>query len=175
MSAPGGLLSAPCDYAGTAVPDLVAMLRVDQAWGLFQALFAAHDNHAAYYGGTEITGHPSDKWGWAGQLALSIKNIPTGPGDTINVQGVYTDGATRYNIQDLAGGAGANTIYGGSNVLVYQSIGLGVAPDTVFIAGGRSAVDPDMGYARCVHPQLDSGVEHQRLRCLRPGHVQRRS
>ena len=48
------------------------------------------------------TGHPDDKWGCAGQLALSIKNIPTGPGDTINVQGVYTDGATRYNIQDLA-------------------------------------------------------------------------
>ena len=47
-------------------------------------------------------GHPDDKWGWAGQLALSIKNIPTGAGDTINVQGVYTDGATRYNIQDLA-------------------------------------------------------------------------
>ncbi len=68
-------------------------------------------------------------------MALSIKNIPTGPGDTINVQGVYTDGATRYNIQDLAGGAGANTIYGGSNV-AYQSIGLGVAPDTVFVAGG---------------------------------------
>ena len=46
---------------------------------------------------------PYDKWGYAVQLALSIKNIPTGPGDTINVQGVYTNGATRYNIQDLAG------------------------------------------------------------------------
>ncbi len=28
------------------------------------------------------TGHPDDKWGWAVQLALSIKNIPTGAGDT---------------------------------------------------------------------------------------------
>ena len=86
------------------------MLRVDQAWGLFQASVAAHDNHAAYYGATidEQTGHPDDKWGLAGQLALSIKNIPTGPGDTINIQGVYTDGATRYNIQDLAGAYGAH-------------------------------------------------------------------
>ena len=39
-------------------PDLVAMLRVDQAWGLFQASFAAHDNHAAYYGGTEFWAIP---------------------------------------------------------------------------------------------------------------------
>ncbi|MDH2384398.1 porin [Bradyrhizobium sp. CER78] len=125
------------DYAGTIAPDLVAMLRVDQAWGLFQASFAAHDNHAAYYGGTELTGHPDDKWGWAGQLALSIKNIPTGPGDTINLQGVYTNGATRYNIQDLAGSAGANTIYGGTGLPgAYQSIGIGVAPDSVFGAIG---------------------------------------
>ncbi|WP_050631224.1 porin [Bradyrhizobium viridifuturi] len=125
------------DYAGTIAPDLVAMLRVDQAWGLFQASFAAHDNHAAYYGGTELTGHPDDKWGWAGQLALSIKNIPTGPGDTINLQGVYTNGATRYNIQDLAGSAGANTIYGGTGLPgAYQSVGIGVAPDSVFGAIG---------------------------------------
>ena len=125
------------DYAGTIAPDLVAMLRVDQAWGLFQASFAAHNNHAAYYGGTEVTGHPDDKWGWAGQLALSIKNIPTGPGDTINVQGVYTNGATRYNIQDLAGSAGANTIYGGTGLPgAYQSVGIGVAPDSVFGAIG---------------------------------------
>ncbi|KJC59635.1 polymerase [Bradyrhizobium sp. LTSPM299] len=124
------------DYAGTIAPDLIAMLRVDQAWGLFQASFAAHDNHAAYYGATELTGHPDDKWGWAGALALSIKNIPTGPGDTINVQGVYTNGATRYNVQDLSL-AGATTMFGGTNVAgAYQSIGLGVAPDSVFVTGG---------------------------------------
>ncbi|UGY05049.1 porin [Bradyrhizobium quebecense] len=124
------------DYAGTIAPDLVASLRVDQAWGLFQASFAAHDNHAAYYGGPELTGHPDDKWGWAGQLALSIKNIPTGPGDTINVQGVYTNGATRYNIQDLSG-AGAFTYFGNTSVPgAYQSIGFGIAPDSVFVSGG---------------------------------------
>ena len=58
------------DYAGTIAPDIVGMLRVDQAWGLFQASVAAHDNHAAYYGASELTGHPDDKWGWAGSLAL---------------------------------------------------------------------------------------------------------
>ena len=126
------------DYAGTIAPDFVAALKVDQAWGIFQASIAAHDNHAAYYGGTELTGHPDDKWGWAGALALSIKNIPTGPGDTINIQGVYTDGATRYNIQELASGLGSIAIYGGSNLPgVYQSVGFGTAPDTVFGPGGQ--------------------------------------
>jgi len=132
----GGLYGTS-DYAGTIAPDIVGVLKVDQAWGVFQASVAAHDNHAAYYGGTELTGHPDDKWGWAGQLALQIKNIPTGAGDTINVQGVYTNGATRYNIQNLAGGYGANTIYGGTNLAgAYQSVGFGFAPDSVFVAGG---------------------------------------
>jgi len=135
------------DYAGTILPDFVAMLRVDQAWGLFQASVAAHDNHAAYYGATELTGHPDDKWGWAGQLALSIRNIPTGPGDTINVQGVYTDGATRYNIQDLAIGAGGTQIYGGTNLPgAYQSIGFGIAPDTMFAAGTQQQTIKTWGF-----------------------------
>jgi len=125
------------DYAGTITPDFVGVLKVDQAWGLFQVSVAAHNNHVAYYfPGFETSGHPDDKWGWAGQLALSIKNIPTGAGDVINVQGVYTNGATRYNIQDLAGAAGANTIYGGSS-FAYQSIGFGIAPDTVFASPGN--------------------------------------
>ncbi|GKQ55115.1 porin [Bradyrhizobium sp. Ce-3] len=135
------------DYAGTIAPDLVSMLRVDQAWGLFQASFAAHNNHAAYYGGTELSGHPDDKWGWAGQLALSIKNIPTGPGDTINVQGVYTNGATRYNIHELATQAGTNTLYGGTSLAgAYQSVGFGMAPDSVFAAGGSQQLVSTWGF-----------------------------
>jgi hypothetical protein len=136
----GGAYGAS-DYAGTIAPDIIGMVRVDQAWGLFQASFAAHDNHAAYYGspiaaisGTELAGHPDDKWGWAAQLALSIKNIPTGPGDTINVQGVYTNGATRYNIQDLA--PNSYSIFGGSGG-AFQSLGFASAPDTVFVNGGQ--------------------------------------
>jgi hypothetical protein len=131
---PGGPFGTS-DYAGTYAPDVVGMIRVDQAWGLAQGSIAAHDNHAAYYGATEITGHPNDVWGWAVQGALSFKNIPTGPGDTVNMQAVYTDGATRYNIQDLAAGQGGNTVYG-SSAVAYASVGLGIAPDTVFSALG---------------------------------------
>ena len=64
---------------------------------------------------------------------FSIKNIPTGAGDVINVQGVYTDGATRYNFQNLAAGYGAWTSFGGSSLPgTIGSVGIGVAPDTIF-------------------------------------------
>jgi hypothetical protein len=136
------------DPASALAPDFVGMIRVDQAWGLFQASVAAHDNHAAYYGAIgEQSGHPDDKWGFAGQLALSIKNIPTGPGDTVNIQGVYTDGATRYNIQDLAGSAGAYTVYGSTGVVGnYGSVGLAFAPDSVFGLNGSQQLVQTWGF-----------------------------
>ncbi|WP_316175503.1 MULTISPECIES: porin [unclassified Bradyrhizobium] len=148
LSTPGGVLTGAYganDYGGTRSPDLIASVRVDQAWGLFQASFAAHDNHAAYYGATEPTGHPSDKWGWAGQLSLSIKNIPTGPGDTINVQGVYTNGASRYNAQSLVPTAMA--VYGSSgNALAYQSLGIAGLADSVFGNGTSQELTTTYGF-----------------------------
>ena len=128
---------------GSRSPNLVGMVRVDQAWGLFQASVAAHDNHVAYYGATETTGHPDDKWGWAVQLALSIKNIPTGAGDVINIQGVYTDGATRYNFQNLAGSS--YQMYGSSGT-AYQSVGFANAPDTVYVTGSQQETVKTWGF-----------------------------
>jgi hypothetical protein len=90
----------------------------------------AHDNHASYYGANETFGHPSDKWGFAVQGALSIKNIPTGPGDSLNLQGVYTDGASRYNFQSLF--PTTISMYGGSSI-AYQSLGFAAINDAVFV------------------------------------------
>jgi len=123
-------------YGGNAIggywaPDFVGQIRVDQAWGLFQVSAAAHNNHAGYFGATEPTGHPDDKWGWAVQGALQIKNIPTGVGDDIKIQAVYTDGATRYNFQSLVPTAFA--MYGSTNTLgAYQSLGIAGVADTVY-------------------------------------------
>ena len=123
------------DFGGTRAPDIIANFTVDQAWGFFKIALAAHDNHAAYYGATEPSGHPDDKWGWAIQAGLSIKNIPTGPGDVINLQAVYTDGASKYNFQNLFPQAFA--IYGGTGLPgAYQSIGIGVVADGAFSPGG---------------------------------------
>jgi hypothetical protein len=85
------------NWGGSSVPDIVGQLRVDQAWGLFQLSAAAHQLRASSYLGA-ISGHPDDAWGYAVQAALSLKNLPTGPGDTINVSVGYTNGASRYMI-----------------------------------------------------------------------------
>jgi hypothetical protein len=140
------------DIAGTRSPDLVASLKVDQAWGLFQLSVAAHENHAGYYNnlspviaGTEPAGHPDDKWGWAVQGALQIKNIPLGAGDSLNIQGVYTNGASRYNFQDLMGVNYA--MFGGTGIPgAYQSVGFGFVTDSVFVTGGQQQLTTTYGF-----------------------------
>ena len=154
------------DFGGTRSPDIVGVLRVDQAWGLFQSSAAAHNNHASYYGATEITGHPDDKWGCAVQAALSIKNIPTGPGDTINLQGVYTDGASRYNFQSLVGQTSPSTAVRACQAPT-RALASPPSPDGVYAAGHWHCHGSDLGYARCVEPQLGSVLEHRDLRCIR--------
>ena len=77
---------------GAWAPDLVAVLKVDQAWGVFQASFAAHDNHASYYtSGTtanETSGHPGRRVGLGWPGGLDDQEHPDwGPGDVINVSG----------------------------------------------------------------------------------------
>lgn len=132
------------DIGGSRSPNLVGLVRAKGTWGLIQASVAAHDNHAAYYGGSETTGHPADKWGWAAQVALAV-NMPTGKGDEINMQAVYTDGATRYNFQSLA--AIGYSMYGGSRLAgAYQSIGFAQAPDTVFVSGSAQETVRTWGF-----------------------------
>ncbi|KRR11633.1 porin [Bradyrhizobium valentinum] len=133
------------NIGGSRSPDLVGQLRVDQAWGLFQASVAAHVNHAGYYGAAETTGHPDDKWGWAGQLALSIKNVPTGVNDTINVQGVYTNGASGYNFHPYTPYTYA--IYSGTGLAgAYQSVGIAGLSDSVFVAGEGQQLTTTYGF-----------------------------
>lgn len=134
------------DIGGSRAPDLVGTVTVDQAWGYFKAAVAAHNNHAAYYGASEVTGHPGDKWGWAGQLALSIKNLPTGANDSINLTGVYTNGASRYNFEDYMSGT-TFAIYRGTSLPgAYQSLGLAGVSDSVFVTGSGQELTTTYGF-----------------------------
>ncbi|MGY8682528.1 porin [Bradyrhizobium sp. UFLA05-153] len=140
---PNGTVSFLTGYgaptiAGTRVPDIVGAVRVDQAWGLAQLSVVGHENTPGYYGTNESTGSPGTKFGWAVQGSLSIKNIPTGPGDSINLQAVYTDGATRYNFQSLFPTTVA--MFGGTGVPgAYQSLGFAAIADAVFTGGNGFA------------------------------------
>ena len=73
---------------GFRVPDLVANLRVDQAWGFAGVSLALHDASGAYYGTANNVGngHPEDRYGWA--IATGAKfNLPGG--DIIGVNFAY--------------------------------------------------------------------------------------
>ena len=119
-------------FGGTRAPDLIGNVSCRPSLGSVPSSAVAHNNHAAYYGATEPTGHPDDKWGWAVQAALSIKNIPTGPGDVINMQAVYTDGASRYNFQKLVPDQ-LCAIYGGTGCPApTRASGLAGVADGVF-------------------------------------------
>jgi hypothetical protein len=119
-------------WGGSRSPDIIGQVRVDQAWGLFQFGATLHELHAAYYGTTEPSGHPSDVWGWAVQAGLSIKNVPTGAGDSINLQAVYADGDTHAVFGNVAWPQ-AWSMYSGTGVAgAYQSVGFASLSDGVF-------------------------------------------
>jgi Porin subfamily len=148
-------------YGGDHVPDIAGNIRVDQAWGLWQLSAASHVVNASYnslspslIGGfvvpnnnSELSGHPTDKWGWAVMTALQIKNIPLGAGDDIKMDASYSKGMTKQVIATDAGSPSFAMFGGSSRVFVtgaglvpaYQSVGFGATTDAVYLpvfAGG---------------------------------------
>ncbi len=159
ITATGSLANA---YAGVHSPDVVGNIRIDQAWGLFQVSGALHEVNASYNvlnttaipaGATglagaaptalsEISGHPSTKWGGAVMAALQIKNIPTGPGDDIKIDATWAKGDTKQVISTSAASP-TFTMFGGSGNGAYQSIGFGATTDAVYLpafAGGDGSL-----------------------------------
>jgi hypothetical protein len=114
-------------YGGWQVPDIVANLRVDQAWGNAQVMGALHEVNAPYYGPTvsETNGHPSDQWGFAVGAGLHINLPMLGAADYVEGEVNYSEGASKYDsasqttnfifTQGGTGGFGLNTdcVYGG--------------------------------------------------------------
>jgi hypothetical protein len=139
-------------YAGVHAPDVVGNIRIDQAWGLFQVSAAAHEVSGSYNvlntvtaqtGQTglagaaptalsEISGHPDTKWGGAVMAALNIKNIPTGAGDDIKVDATWSKGDTKQVIS-TSGASPSFAMFGGSGAGAYQSLGLGMTTDAVYL------------------------------------------
>ena len=80
---------------GFRVPDIIANLRLDQAWGFVGISAALHDASGAYYATPNVVnnGHPEDKYGWA--LAGGAKfNLPGG--DMIGFNVCYSEGAAGF-------------------------------------------------------------------------------
>ncbi len=159
ITATGALANA---YAGTHAPDVVGNIRVDQAWGLFQFSGALHEVNASYNvlnavaapaGATglagaaptnlsEISGHPETKWGGSVMAALQIKNIPWGAGDDIKIDASWAKGDTK-NVISTSAASPTFTMFSGSGIGAYQSIGFGATTDAVYLpafAGGDGSL-----------------------------------
>jgi len=112
-------------------PDIVGNLRIDQAWGSAQIMGALHDASGAYNGtaagsqtGAEATGTPADKWGFAVGAGVKINFPMIGPGDYLQAQVNYAQGASKYVAVSL----------GGSNAFAFngQTMGYGLVSDGVY-------------------------------------------
>jgi hypothetical protein len=121
---------------GFRMPDVIANLRVDQAWGFVGASVAIHDASGAYYSGVANlcgaatvncvdNGHPADKLGWAAAVG-GLLNLPGG--DQFGVNFAYAEGATGYTTNIING----MSLYDGS-----QRLGIGWISDGVFVNGSE--------------------------------------
>jgi Porin subfamily len=161
-----------CAYGGAAVPDFVGNIRVDQAWGLFQIAGAIHDDHAGYFEGSNLIstavtpggfsqtgfinfGHPSDKFGGAVQASLQIKNLPTGAGDDIKLDGAWSLGASKYVLGTSSADPSSFDIYKGTR------FASGVVTDAIYSGNSASTAGCVAGGAGNVHlsPALGNGTE----------------
>jgi hypothetical protein len=131
-------------YAGVHSPDVVANIRIDQAWGLFQLSGALHEVNGSYNALnanatpnalSEISGHPETKWGGSVMAALNIKNIPTGAGDDIKIDASWSKGDTK-NVISTSGASPSFAMFSGSGNGAYQSVGFGATTDGIYAPGG---------------------------------------
>jgi Porin subfamily len=145
-------------YGGTQLPDLVANVRIDQAWGVFQVSGALHDVDPGYWstantltngnflGGQAQTnaqnlGHPDSKVGGAVNVALQIKNLPTGVGDDFKIEGSWSLGASKYVLGTSAPLGGSFYMFGDGPTGTAGKLAIGAITDGVYSGGpGNSGV-----------------------------------
>ncbi|MFG1315008.1 porin [Xanthobacter autotrophicus] len=84
--------------AGQQAPDIVANLRIDQAWGSAQLSGALHQVQVTLplYGGFYPGLSSSDSWGWALGGTVEFKLPFLAAGDSIFFQAGYQEGAANY-------------------------------------------------------------------------------
>jgi hypothetical protein len=112
------------NYAGRQWPDIVANLRIDQAWGSAQIMGAAHQVRTL--GVVAAPDEEFDDVGYAVGAGVKL-NLPWGKGDSVAAQVGYAKGALKY----VGGGLGSFRISHGT-----ADVGVGDAFDAVVTNGG---------------------------------------
>ena len=148
--APSSLVTAQgTSYSGTMAPDIVGNIKVDQAWGMFQLSGVLRDVTPGYWiqantinastlvtganqTGVAGTGHPDSKWGGAVMAALQMKNLPTGAGDDIKLEGTYGVGATKYVLGSAGALGGAFYMTKANAATTAGTIAIGAITDGIY-------------------------------------------
>jgi hypothetical protein len=122
--APGPFVGGAGQYGGFQAPNIVGNIRVDQAWGSAQVMGALHQVNGTYYAiATPASGHPDDKVGFAIGVGIKLNAPMIGPGDYLQAQVNYTQGALRYVFQT------PNSNWGKVDG---SSVGFGLLTDAVY-------------------------------------------
>jgi len=153
----GSVLPGTGAYGGQQAGDVVANLRVDQAWGGAQIMGALHQVNASYYSPvnaagtapTQASGHPGDVWGWAAGFGLKVNTPMISQGDWFQAQVNATNGALRYLFNT------PNTNYGMVNGF---NEAYGVMSDCVY--GGTVAVGNNTSCHLTTAIGFNAGYEH---------------
>jgi len=136
--APTAIAAPASDQVGENWPDIIANLRIDQAWGSAQIMGALHDASGQYYGAvpTTSTGNPTSKAGWALGAGIKLNAPMIGPGDYFQAQVNYSEGASEY--ENAVGGY--YSVFNGQGL--GGTYGLGVTSDSVYgtLAGANQAI-----------------------------------
>ena len=130
-------------------PDIVANLRLDQAWGSAQIMGAIHNVAGGYFGGTvgngscatgaagtngnTCSGRPEDEIGFAVGVGVKINFPMIGPGDYFQAQFNYTEGAVRYAALTPSG-AGGPGVFGSNGT--ENTFGIGWFNDASYCGAG---------------------------------------
>lgn len=156
-------------YGGNTAPDIVGNIRLDSAAMTAQLSGALHQVHAGYYNPAvgEPSGNPKDKFGGAVSLGLQLKNLPTGPGDKLSIDGTYSVGAVKYLISGVTGTATAGAMgfsgFGDASLPgSYGNFAAVTAADAVFGGGTNLELTTAWGFRGAyVHnwsPTLETSV-----------------
>ena len=127
----GGLNGGTAAYGGEMIPDVVGVLRLDQAWGAAQISAAYHQVNtiSGPFAGTNGQGFShSDSDGFAVQGGVQLKLPMLAAGDDLWIEGAYQNGAYLY--QDSAGYANAgfeSRYLGGFQHIDHDAIAIGNA------------------------------------------------
>jgi hypothetical protein len=147
--APGAVTAS--GYAGRRWPDVVANLRIDQAWGSAQVMGAIHDVHANLGGNVD-----DSETGWAVGAGLRINLPMIGKGDYIMGQVTYTEGALNYTMSNSGtGGFGGFWLRDGAAAAGAAVGAYGPMFDAVQTAAGTGNLDLTKAWS------VTAGFEHR--------------